>query len=72
MPIYEYRCERCGLFEERRPVADRDVEARCGQCQGPAARQVNFLPTLLTHRSERTERPAPPARHPSGCGCGGH
>jgi putative FmdB family regulatory protein len=72
MPIYEYRCEHCGPFEERRLVAERNADARCPQCRQPAARQVNFLPTLLTHRAERTERPEVPARHPSGCGCGGH
>jgi putative FmdB family regulatory protein len=37
MPIYEYRCERCGaVFSELRRIAERDEPAQCPNCGGPA------------------------------------
>lgn len=33
MPIYEYRCEKCGRsFEKLRKVADADREVECPYC----------------------------------------
>jgi putative FmdB family regulatory protein len=33
MPIYEYRCRKCGTeFELMRPLAQRDAAARCTNC----------------------------------------
>jgi putative FmdB family regulatory protein len=33
MPIYEYRCRKCGSeFELMRPLAQRDAAARCTSC----------------------------------------
>ena len=34
MPIYEYRCEKCGKkFEKLRRMADADREMECPDCQ---------------------------------------
>ena len=38
MPIYEYRCRRCGQeFERRRSFSDDDAEVECPKCgtKGP-------------------------------------
>lgn len=33
MPIYEYRCRKCGArFELRRNMADSDSEIKCPEC----------------------------------------
>ena len=33
MPIYEYRCRKCGeKFELRRSMTDRDSEINCPRC----------------------------------------
>ncbi|MSQ30659.1 MAG: zinc ribbon domain-containing protein [Dehalococcoidia bacterium] len=37
MPIYEYRCRKCGAeFELKRPVAEFDAPARCPTCRSRA------------------------------------
>lgn len=34
MPIYEYRCEKCGkTFEKLRSMADADREQQCPDCK---------------------------------------
>jgi putative FmdB family regulatory protein len=48
MPIYNYRCEKCGVFDQMRRVAARDDPARCPQCGASSARSPNGLPMLLT------------------------
>ena len=32
MPIYEYRCEHCGVFEEMQRITDPPL-ARCPSCK---------------------------------------
>ena len=40
MPIYEYRCKKCGeLFALMRPVAKADVRTRCTSCKSTAVRR---------------------------------
>jgi putative FmdB family regulatory protein len=34
MPLYEYRCEKCGnRFERLRRMSDPDSDVQCPQCQ---------------------------------------
>lgn len=37
MPLYDFRCERCGEFRAFRPMAD-GASAACPHCAVPAAR----------------------------------
>ncbi len=40
MPIYEYRCKKCGeLFDLMRPVSKADARARCTSCQSTAVKR---------------------------------
>jgi putative FmdB family regulatory protein len=41
MPLYDYRCNHCGDFEERRRIADR----KWGVCP----RCFEFAPQVITH-----------------------
>lgn len=38
MPSYEFRCGRCGPFEETRCLADAGAPAACPDCASPARR----------------------------------
>jgi putative FmdB family regulatory protein len=41
MPIYEYRCEKCGQkFEKLRRMADADGELECPDCASGQVRRV--------------------------------
>jgi putative FmdB family regulatory protein len=41
MPSYDYECETCGVFTQFRPIAERDVPATCGICDGRATRVIS-------------------------------
>lgn len=38
MPLYEYRCEHCGLFEHRRDTKAANAPLSCPGCSAPARR----------------------------------
>ena len=38
MPLYEYRCEACGVFEQRRDRAEATAPLVCPGCAGSARR----------------------------------
>lgn len=38
MPVYAYTCERCGPFDERRPMAEASRPASCPLCDHQARR----------------------------------
>ena len=41
MPLYEYKCEKCGTrFEAITRITEKD-EIECPDCGAPAARQVS-------------------------------
>ena len=40
MPIYEYRCQRCGVFEEIQRITDQPLE-RCPQCGRKVRRLIS-------------------------------
>jgi len=62
MPAYEYECETCGVFTESRLIAERDVPAMCGICDGRAPRIIsapnlavmNPLQRMAASRNERS------------------
>jgi putative FmdB family regulatory protein len=47
MPLYEYRCERCGeIFEKLRRISEADTPAECPRCESAVARRI--LSTFAT------------------------
>src|SRR5207244_4439143 len=40
MPIYEYRCEQCGIFEEMQRITDPPFE-RCPKCRRKVQRLIS-------------------------------
>jgi putative FmdB family regulatory protein len=38
MPLYEYRCDRCGEFDAWRTIAELDASMHCPTCQDVAKR----------------------------------
>ena len=40
MPIYEYRCEHCGVFEEMQRITDPPL-SRCPKCQRKVRRLIS-------------------------------
>ena len=63
MPIYEFLCEDCGPFEERRPFEEAGNPAVCPGCES-AARRVYSMPNLkampaaLSNAMNRAEKSA--------------
>ena len=55
MPLYEFVCENCGPFEERRPYSAASSPAWCPHCQSPARR--SYTPPHL-YRTARAYRQA--------------
>ena len=85
MPIYDFVCEGCGPFEQRRPFEESGTAACCPAC-GAEARRVYSMPNLKTmptslsnamHRAEKSAHEPKVARRPEGgtryrSGHGGH
>ena len=46
MPLYAFRCETCGPFEEWRPLCEYSKPAQCPRCQA-GARRVVTPPNLV-------------------------
>lgn len=38
MPLYEFRCARCGVFDSQHTMAEVPRERACPQCADPARR----------------------------------
>jgi putative FmdB family regulatory protein len=38
MPVYEFQCDTCGVFEALRPIALRDEAPNCPTCEGKTQR----------------------------------
>jgi putative FmdB family regulatory protein len=63
MPLYDYYCERCGAFEQQRPLSQAGEPVPCPSCQALAQRVIT-APFLATMKSstrkahERNERSA--------------
>ena len=40
MPIYEYECRKCGVFDYEQSIADRPL-ARCPKCRSKVAKLIS-------------------------------
>ena len=40
MPIYDYRCEKCGRFEKMQKMSEAALE-KCPRCGGPVKRLIS-------------------------------
>lgn len=47
MPLYAFRCPRCGSFEQRRAVAQATEQCPCPACGTPARRRFT-VPGVTT------------------------
>jgi putative FmdB family regulatory protein len=48
MPIYEYRCKKCGTVTEReRPMADRKKRTKCTACGSYATELLIGSPEVM-------------------------
>jgi putative FmdB family regulatory protein len=61
MPLYEYRCERCGVFESMRSMTQSAEPAGCPECRQPSARILSAvrgaqLAATEVRARERNER----------------
>lgn len=63
MPSYDFVCEECGPFEQRRSFAEADAPMTCPSC-GLVARRVysmpatRRMPTSLSNAMNRAEKSA--------------
>ena len=72
MPLYEFRCADCGLFDQWRTMAESSAPANCPSCHEPAKRlfsapavlsgslrlkKENSEPQLVKRSSDRAEGP---------------
>jgi putative FmdB family regulatory protein len=70
MPLYDYRCERCGDFREFRPMAQSGAAGTCPGCGGRSERLM-VAPYLGADPSSRFgQRPAGPPSVRAACGHG--
>ncbi len=63
MPIYEYRCDGCGPFEERRLFGEAGEAATCPECGAQAQRLYTMpntrrMPAGLSKAMGRAEKSA--------------
>ncbi len=40
MPIYEYKCEKCGRFEKLQKISEETL-TECPSCEGPVERLIS-------------------------------
>jgi putative FmdB family regulatory protein len=79
MPLYDYRCEGCGPFEEWRAMRDAAKDITCPSCGGRArwaisAPNISTISSAYREGSARNERsadePGVVTRSPSAMGEG--
>ena len=60
MPLYEFKCNQCGVFDQWRSMAESSYPAHCPSCMEPAKRLFS-APMLLTGtlRLSKTANPEP-------------
>lgn len=58
MPLYDYGCDRCGIFSVRRSMAESATPAVCPHCAASAPRVMSapFLNTMNGHNRKAHER----------------
>jgi putative FmdB family regulatory protein len=47
MPLYEFKCEDCGVFDQWRSLSESSAPAHCPSCEEPA-RRIFSAPMLLS------------------------
>jgi putative FmdB family regulatory protein len=61
MPLYEFRCPACGIFDEWRSMIDRSQPAICPSCQ-QSANRIMSIPGIQLNgaiRLKKGENPEP-------------
>ncbi|MEC9346251.1 MAG: FmdB family zinc ribbon protein [Pseudomonadota bacterium] len=80
MPLYDYHCPDCGLFEAMMPLATHDQPSPCPACAAPAPRVMIHAPRLsavstatrIAHETNERSADSPKrSSHGPGCGCCG-
>lgn len=56
MPIYEYRCESCGPFEQWRDHREPEEETRCPECDAAARRMYSAPAFAARTKAEKEAR----------------
>lgn len=59
MPLYEFRCDPCGGFEEWRSMAESSAPAYCPSCQQPGRRIFSAPMVLSGSLRLKRENPEP-------------
>lgn len=79
MPLYEYCCPNCGLFDAMAPMTDASLPATCLDCGTSSPRIISaprlaMMPGGERRLHERNERSAhePRQSHKHVCGNGCH
>jgi putative FmdB family regulatory protein len=61
VPLYEYRCDNCGVFDQWRTMAESSNPAHCPACEAVARRVFSAPAVMLTGslRLSKKENPEP-------------
>ncbi len=61
MPLYEFRCPDCGVFDEWRTMSESNTPAHCPNCQAAAKRIFSNVGIQLNGaiRLRKTANPEP-------------
>jgi putative FmdB family regulatory protein len=59
MPLYEFRCQDCGIFDEWRALADSGNPSHCPSCQA-AAQRIFSVPAIQLNGALRFSKKANP------------
>lgn len=64
MPIYEYRCQKCGKdFELMRPFSKADEPAPCPDCGSPGEKLISLFASTVDFGIKGPSKP--PFREPA-------
>lgn len=47
MPLYDFKCETCGIFDKWRPLAESDTPLLCPSCE-TVVKRIFSPPMILT------------------------
>ncbi|MBM4259628.1 MAG: zinc ribbon domain-containing protein [Deltaproteobacteria bacterium] len=56
MPIYEFSCRSCGLFEVQRSVREATTSVPCPSCHASASRVLSAPVLMPTSRAAQRQR----------------
>lgn len=69
MPLYDYDCPSCGLFEASRRMAERDEALPCPACGDLAQRHINTKAASFGGDGGDEGAGSYGMRHRGGCSC---